>query len=203
MRHFRTLVSILIFLATMPSVWSHQPTSQSAPRVSPPSPDVIPNKGSIEQGTYKNPSIGVEFTPAENLHLEDPEMEGTPGAAKLLIRIKAIEGGLLSGILSPRSVTIFYADALAYYPENQRGTPLYVDKVIRANKAFGYQTVNEVTQDQINGITFVRVDFVKGDVHESVFVTTHNAYAFVFIFAGSDFGSINKIIASTKVRLTR
>jgi len=76
-----------------------------------------------------------------------------------------------------------------------------VHKVIRANEADGYQTVNPAMPAQISGISVVRVDFVKGKVHESVLVTIHNAYAFVFIFAGSDFGVINKSIASTKVKL--
>ena len=97
---------------------------------------------------------------------------------------------------------IFDADALAYYPENQRNTRLYVDKVMRTNKALGYQTVNEVRQDEISGIPFVRIDFVKGDVHESVLVTTHEAYAFVSVFGGSDFERINETMAATKVKIT-
>jgi hypothetical protein len=216
MKYFTAFVLVFTFFTSAPFSWSRQGTSQSpapAPpsfpnvlktpaKVSPSSPNVLPNKGSIEQGTYKNPSIGIELTPAADLHWEDPEMKGTPGTTPLLIVVKATEGGLLSGLFSPKSVMIFEADALAYYPENKRSTPLYVDRVIRTNKALGYQMVNEVTQDQISGTPFVRADFVKGDVHESVLVTSRNEYAFVFIFGGSDFEGINKIIASTKVKLT-
>ena len=77
-----------------------------------------------------------------------------------------------------------------------------MDKVIRANEADGYETVDPGTPDQISGISVARVDFVKGEVHEAVLITIHNVYAFVFIFAGSDIGVVNKSIASTKVKLT-
>jgi hypothetical protein len=43
---------------------------------------------------------------------------------------------------------------------------------------------------------------VKGAVREAVLVVTHNGYACVFIFAGSDGDAVNKLIASTKVKLT-
>jgi len=191
-----------MIVSVTPLSRSQQGTSHSAGEAAAPSPNAPPSKGSIEQQTYKNPSIGLEFTPAENLHLEDPEIVGTPGTAKWLVKIKAIENGLFSGLLSPRDVMIFYADALANYPDNQRSTPLYVDKLMRTNKALGYRIVNDATEGPISGIPFVRIDFVKDDVHESAFVTTHNGYAFVFLFAGSDFAAINKMIASTKVKLT-
>jgi hypothetical protein len=167
-----------------------------------PLPPNAPSKGSIEEGTYKNPSIGVEITPADNLHFEEPDMKGTPGTVPLLIVVKAIEGGLLSGLFSPRSVMIFDADALAYYPADQRNVDRYLKKVIRANESDGYQITNSGTVDQISGIPVTRGDFVKGDIHETVLVTIHNAYAFVFFFAGSDSGVINKLIRSTKVKLT-
>lgn len=204
------------FFASARFSWTQQGTSQSPAGVShsfpnilripakptPSTPNIPPNKGSVEQGTYKNPSIGIEITPASDLHLEEPEMKGTPGTTPLLIVVKATEGGLLSGLFSPRSVMIFDADALAYYPEGRRSAPLYVDRVMRTNKALGYQTVNEVRQDEISGIPFVRIDFMKDEVHESVLVTTHEAFAFVFIFVGSDFEAINKTIAATKVKIS-
>ena len=96
---------------------------------------------------------------------------------------------------------IFYAEALAYYPADQRNAGRYMNKVIRANETDGYKTVNLGTPDHLSGISVVRADFVRGDVHESVLVTVHNAYVFVFIFAGADFGVINKAIASTQMKL--
>jgi len=101
------------------------------------------------------------------------------------------------------SLTTFYAESLAYYPEEQRNIPRYVKKIIRANEADGWQHVDGKSSEQVTGILFSRVDFAKGDVHEAVLVTVHNGYAFVFIFAGSDIGSTNKLIAATTVKLTQ
>jgi len=114
-----------------------------------------------------------------------------------------MEAEPFAGLLSPRTVMIFDADALAYYPADQRNVARYANKVIRANEADGYQTVHPARPAQISGISVARVDFVKGQVRESVLITIHNGYAFVFIFAGSDFEVIDKSIASTKVKLAR
>jgi hypothetical protein len=131
-------------------------------------------------------------------------MKGTPGATPLSITVQAFaDRGLISGIFSPRSVTIFAADALAYYPQEQRKAINYLEKVIRANEADGYQHIDEGTSQQMSGIAFLRADFVKGDVHETVLVMTHNAYAFTFVFADSSVAGTNKLIASTKAKLTR
>jgi len=200
---FRAVVLAFALVAATPVSWSRQGTPQSRAKTTASTQNVLPTKGLIEQGTYKNPSIGLEFTPAENLHLQEPEMKGTPGTTPLVITVSALADlGLFSGIFSPRSVTGFYADALAYYPEDQRNAGRYLKKAIRANEEDGFHQIEGATSDQISGIPFVRADFVKGQVHEAVLVAIHNGYAFVFIFAGSDVGAVNKLITSTKVKFT-
>lgn len=160
------------------------------------------DKGRVEDGTYKNPSIGLEFTPADNLRLQEPEMKGTLGALPLLITISAFaDRNLFGGIFSPRSVTVFYADALVYYPEEQRNRGSYLQKVIRANEVDGYRHLNGPTSGQLSGILCERADFAKGQVHETVLVTTHNSYAFVFIFADASEDRTNELITKTKVAL--
>ena len=176
-------------------------SQQSTPKSTPSTQGVLPTKGQVESGIYKNDSIGLQFTPAENLHLQAPEIVGTPGTAPLVVKVEAIaERGLLSGLFSTRSLTIFYADALAYYPEEQRNPSRYLKKVVRANEADGYQHVDGKSSDEISGVSFMRADFTKREVYEVVLVTTHNDYAFVFIFAGSDVGVVDRMVASTKVR---
>lgn len=202
MTQFNAFVFALTFFASTAFSWPQQATSPSPAEVTPSSPNVLPNKGSIEQGVYKNPSIGIELKPPDNLHLEDPEMKGTPGTVPLLIVVAASGDGPPSELSSLRTLMVFDADALAYYPADQRNLGRYVDKVIRANEAEGYKTVTPATAGDIDEVSVARVDFVKGEVHESVLVTIHDAYAFVFIFAGSDFKVINKSITSTKVKLT-
>lgn len=126
---------------------------------------------------------------------------GTPGTTPLLVKVEAdADSGLISGLFSARSLTIFYADALAYYPEEQRNAPRYLRKVVRTNEADGYQHVDGKSSDEISGISFVRADFTKAEVYETVFVTTHNDYAFVFIFVGPDIGVVSKMVASTNVK---
>lgn len=173
----------------------HQSPQSNAPAAAS-SQNLQPNKGMIEQGTYKNPSIGLEFTPAENLGLQEPEMRGP------VVTVKALDRGWSAGLLSARSLTVFSAEAFSRYPEGWRDATSYMKMVIRAQEADGFQQIGSVTSDQMSEIRFVRSDFTKGRVHEAVLVTAHNGYAFVFIFTGSGVGVTNVLIASTKVKFT-
>jgi len=179
------------------SLWARQ---SATPQIRPKPSDSTKNahKGFIEQGTYKNSSIGLEFTPAKGLHFNQPELKGTPGTTPLLILIQAqTDPGPVYGL------TVFYADALDYYPEDQRNDSRYLEKIIRTNAADGFQHVDGKASEQVDGISFARADFIKGLVHETVLITTHKAYEFVFIFTGADFEVTGKLIASTDVKLTQ
>jgi len=195
------VLAVTVLAITLPSSRWRSESQQSTPKSIPLTQGVLPTKGQVESGIYKNDSIGLQFTPAENLHLQAPEIVGTPGTTPLVVKVEAnAKSGLLSGLFSARSLTIFYADALAYYPEEQRNPSRYLKKVVRANEADGYQHVNGKSSDEISGVSFMRADFTKREVYEVVLVTTHNDYAFVFIFAGSDVGVVNKMVASTKAK---
>ena len=203
MNQFRVIILAFSFAAS--TLLSRSPQETAPPRAnttnSPQNP--LPTKGLVDNGTYKNTSIGLEFTPAENLKLQEPEMKGTPGTTPLLITVQAVsDGGLISSLFSTQGLTIFYAEPLASYPEEQRNVPRYLKKIIRANEAEGWQHVDGKASEQMAGILFSRLDFVRGNVHEAVLVVAHRDYAFVFIFAGVDIGAPNKLIAATNVKFT-
>jgi hypothetical protein len=197
MWRFRTLALLAALTCATPFLLSRQAsTSQPLAEPSNSTQGVPPTKGLVENGIYKNPSIRLEFTPAKGLRLKEPTMKGTPGTTPLIISIQAeTDPGAFYGL------TVFIADALAYYPEDQRNASRYLLKVIRANTADGFQQIDGKTSEQVNGISFVRADFVKGQVHETVLVTTQNAYAYSFIFAGADIAVTDRLIASTNIKL--
>jgi TonB family protein len=188
---------LTLTLAVMPSsLWARQSVTRVTPQILRPS-DSTKNaqKGFIEQGTYKNPSIGLEFTPARGLRFNEPELKGTPGTTPLLIFIQAqTDPGPFYGL------TVFYADALDYYSEDQRNDSRYLQKIIRTNASDGFQQVDGKASAEMNGIHFVRADFVKGIVHETVLIRTHKAYELVFIFSGADGEVTNNLILSTHVK---
>jgi TonB family protein len=99
-----------------PAPRSNTPTQEGASTNSTPSSvrNVRPNKGVIDGTTYKNSSIGLQFTPAAGLRLEQ-----LPGAAPDMIAVQAqSDPGPLYGL------TLFYADELAHYPEGQRSATI-------------------------------------------------------------------------------
>jgi hypothetical protein len=202
MQALNTLIWAFTIATASSSLWSLPSYVQQPPTTSSSTQQVGPTKGTVEQGTYKNSSIGIEFKPAENLHLQEPEMKGTPGKVPLVITVAAqADRTLFSGVFSSRDATVFYADALAYYPEDQRNAARYLKKIVRAQEVDGYRQLDSPASDHVGEIEFVRADFIKGGVREAVLLVIHNGYAFVFIFASSDVDSVNKLIASTKVKL--
>jgi hypothetical protein len=198
----KSLVYVIVLIAATAFSSPHNAKPQSGAKTATPTPDVRRIKGVVEKGTYKNPFIGIEFTPAADLHFQEPKVAGAPGTALFIVSVEALADRGLSNLFWARSLTLFYADSLTHYPEEQRTAARHLKKVIRANESNGFQQVDGETSGQISGITFLRADLVKKEVHEAILVTTHNDYAFAFWFAGSDLIVINKLIASTKVKLS-
>ena len=150
------------------------------------------NKGVIEGTTYKNSSIGVQFTFAPGLRPEQMN-----AAASNMIAVQAQnDPGPMYGL------TVFYADELAQYPEGQRSAPIYLEKVVRANESDGFQLTEGEPSAEISGVQFVRADFVRGLVHETILVMTHNGYAFVFIFSGASAERTGQLITSTDLNVS-
>lgn len=195
------VLAATLLVANSPSSGWRAESQQSPRKAKASTQAVLVTKGQVENGVYKNDSIGLQFTPAGNLHLQAPEIMGTPGTVPLLVKVEAdADRTLISGLFSAPGLTIFYADALAFYPEDQRNATRYLKKVSQTNEAEGYQHVDAKGPVEISGVSFVRADFAKSGVHEAVLVTTHNQFAFVFIFAGPDIGVVNKLVESTNVK---
>lgn len=102
---------------------------------------------------------------------------------------------------SPREGAIFYADALAYYPDDQHSTEGYVRKVVHGNRQVGFEPVGKSLEAKLGGVSFSRTDFKKSPVYEAVLVKACAAQAFVFIFAGSDEDAVNRLVSGTGLKL--
>lgn len=156
------------------------------------------DKGVVEGGIYKNASVGLEITPATGLEFGTPELKGNTGTVPLLVTITAVSAPKL---FSSRDVMAFYADALAYYPENQRSTEAYLRKVVQGNQKEGFEPLSGSSEGVLGGTTFARQDFQKASRHEAVLVRACKAQAIVFIFAGSDRDGVTKLIEATQLKL--
>ena len=155
--------------------------------------------GAVEGRTYKNSTIGVELIPAPELQLGQPELKGKPGTVPLLVTITAAAQPK-PGV--PRPVMAFYADAMAYYPENRRSTDAYMGRVALGNQNQGLLPVEaEGSERSFGGVAFLRRDFAKGPVYEAVLVRACKPQALVFIFTGSGRDSVDKLISSTQFKL--
>lgn len=174
-----------------------------ATKAIPPAPPValaIPRfeTGLVEGRTYKNASLGLELTVPPDFEFGIPELRDTPGGVPLLVTVGA--RGIEPGSPVWNGVT-FYADALAYYPPDQRLTSAYLRKVIRANRQQGFEHLGEPRSTKWGGVTFSRVDFQKQPAYEAVLVKACDTQKLVFIFSSSDMNTANRLIASTKLKL--
>ena len=55
----------------------------------------------------------------------------------------------------------FYADALAYYPENQRTTAAYLRKVVQGHQKEGFEPLSGRFESMLGGATLTQQDFQK------------------------------------------
>lgn len=149
--------------------------------------------GTLEDNTYKNDSLGLQFTPPPGLKFSAPELKGKPETLPLLVTVAAW-GTAIGG-------TVFYADDLGYYAEDRRSTKAYVERVIRNQKKEGVDLVEGKAEEQLGGVTFSSLDFRQTLNYQAVLVKACDVYAFVFIFAASDLESANRLIAQTAVKL--
>jgi hypothetical protein len=178
-------------------LWSQgAPAPQTRPAAPVRDRNLLPDKGVIEGGTYKNAGIGLEFTPTSSLHLQEPDVKGAPDAPPSFFSVLAVADR------GPLPALGFYAEKLDHYPEDKRDASSHLQRMIRAQEASGCKRVGGVTKTRLSEVSFVRADCEAGRAHEAVFVTTHSAWAFVFIFEASDAAAANKLIASTEVRVT-
>ena len=146
MQNSSALIWAITLVFVSPSLWLRAAHPQQ-------NNTVTPTKGLVEKGVYKNSSIGIELRPAESLHFQDPEMMGTPGKVPLVITVAALaDRTLFSGVFSARDVTVFSADALAYYPEDQRNAPRYLEKVVRAQEVDGFKQLAGAASKKISDI---------------------------------------------------
>lgn len=155
--------------------------------------------GSVKGRTYKNSSIGVELTAAPELQFGSPELKGQPGSLPLIVTIIAAAEPK-PGI--PRPVMAFYADAMAYYPENRRSSDAYMGRVVFDNQRRGlFPADSNGSEREFGGVTFLRKDFAKDGIYETVLVRACRPQALVFIFTGSSRDPVDKLIAATQLKL--
>lgn len=154
--------------------------------------------GTVQDNTYRNESLGLQFTPPLGLKLSAPELKGEPGTVPLLVTVAAWSD---PNTPSASGGAIFYADDLGYYPEARRSTNAYVARVVRNQNKEGLELVGRETEAQLGGVIFARVDFHQTLSYEAVLVKACDFYAFVFIFAASDLESANRLVAQTTVKL--
>jgi TonB family protein len=156
------------------------------------------DKGEVVGRTYKNASVGIEFTPPATLELGDPKLKGNPGTLPLLVTINAA-GKYIPA--TTRKVMAFYTDALAYYPSTRRSTADNMLRIVRNQQNDGYEPIEAAPYGMLGGIAFARHDFKKGVVYESVLVKLCDTQALVFIFAGADEEIVNELSAKTELKL--
>lgn len=173
--------------------------STSAPPAQSKSSAAPLDAGSVRGHTYKNPSLGLEFTTADKLNFQAPTLKSVRGVATF---VSVFSLGEARPGHSTES-TVFYADALSNYAENARTTEAYLKHRIATNREIGFHQVARTAEAKLGNVSFARMDFQKGEDGgcETVFVSIRNGFAIVFAFTGDDFSAINKIIAQTRLSL--
>jgi hypothetical protein len=196
MKTYGGLTAAFIFTLSV-AAWSQERITKVVPRTdSLPIPQM--DKGKVEGRTYRNPSIGLELTPAPELEWGTPEAEGPPGAVSVFVKVEAWGEQKL---FSARNGTVFYAEALSNLPTEHRSTEAYMRSLVSGNQTHGFDPVQEHLECKVGGVTFLRTDFKKDVVYEAVLVKTCNTRVLVFIFTGSNRDVVDRLLAATSLKL--
>jgi hypothetical protein len=129
--------------------------------------------------------------------LGTPELKGKPGTLPLLVMVAAWGNQKWFGA---REGTVFYAEALASYPEDQRSTDAYMEKVVSSNRTDGFAPV-KASLDNLGRVQFERTDFRKGSVYEAALVKSCDTLALVLFFTSADRNTTDRLIAATDLKL--
>lgn len=156
------------------------------------------DRGVVEGKTYRNASIGLDFTSDPSLTFQHPDVREN-GTKRESLSVAAL-GKATSG--SVREGTFIGAVALAAYPPDQRSTDAYMRKVADAQVKNGFKTVKG-TSSELGRMTFARTDFTHSDpsAYESVFVKACDALALIVVFAGHDRDTVERFVAAADIRL--
>lgn len=136
--HYPCFILLLMALCTL------EPSLAQTTREIPLRPPLT--SGKVQDNTYQNDSLGLQFAAPPDLRFSAPELKGKPGTLPLLVTVAAWGVG--------KGGAVFYADDLGYYPEDRRSTKAYVERVIRNQKKEGLDLVAGETEGHLGGVTF-------------------------------------------------
>jgi len=156
------------------------------------------DKGIVEGKTYKNPSIGVELTPAPELELGTPDLKGTPGTLSEQVSVAAMGE---QKWFSTRNAMYLFVDVLASNPPDERSAEAGMRKSIKANRELGLEPVRESPGGRLGGMSFLRQDFRKGSTYQAVLTKTCDTLELLFIFTGSGREEVDRLIAATRLNM--
>src|SRR5690242_8753820 len=119
MFNLKILLALCVVIAIANIGLEERSLAQAPTKPSSSMPSVSLDKGTVDGNVYKNASLGLELSVAPALKSGGPVLHGKPGSVPLLVTVAAEGDGRF---FSTSDSTTFYADALAYYPDNRRST---------------------------------------------------------------------------------
>ena len=175
--------------------WPQSPVGQSQTSLSIPRLD----KGAIQGKTYRNASIGLDFTSDPSLTFQRPEVKenGTKHESLMVGALAKVTPG------SVREGTFIGTVALADYPRDERSTGACMRKAVDAQLKNGFKTVMGTSDGKLGNVTFARTDFshTKPPAYEAVFMKACDALAFTVVFAAHDRETVERFVAATDLKL--
>ncbi len=154
------------------------------------------DRGTFQQNTYINHSLGLVITLAPGIVQNEEAMAKIPPTQQTVTLIQAWGE---KRPVSQRPGIVLYVDRLSYYPEDRRTSAAYIARVTRSQVFNGYQVVHGKPYSRLGSYLLNRVDLKRDAIREAVLVTIHRGWALVFIFAGNDEKEIGRLISETSL----
>ena len=159
-----------------------------------------PIRGFVTGSTYRNPSLGVEFTVPEELQLRQPEMKtyARTGGVKIYVDAWSKPHKFLKYI---DAWIVFSAETLASLPVKFQSTGGFMLLMAQRERKEGYKPLQGESTEKLGEVEFLRADYGRGSRREIVLASLRENYAYVFIFSASDVAAADALIKSTTLKL--
>jgi hypothetical protein len=159
-----------------------------------------PVRGFVTGSTYRNPSLGVEFTVPDELQFRQPAMTtyARTGGRQIYVEAWSKPHKFLKYV---DAWIIFSAETLPSLPAKFQSNDGFMLLVAQRERKEGFKPLQRESKEKLGDVEFLRADYGRGSRREIVLASLRKDYAYVFIFSASDVAAADALIKSTTLKL--
>ncbi|HYL13468.1 MAG TPA: hypothetical protein VEV41_10545 [Terriglobales bacterium] len=194
MAFFRS-ACVILFLIVLQAVAQQSPSSSSKARAHLNAP---PDPGTVNQGTYRNPSFGFSYkVPFGWVERTEQMRQDSSATPKSLLLLSAFERPPEAAGDTVNSAVLIAAESVSSYPGLKTAGD-YFGPLTEVATGKGFKVANEPYEVELGAERLVRADFTKElgklTMYQASLVILEKGYAVSFTFIGGSEDEVQQLI---------